>query len=272
MSHHILIPCAYNRLSNTKLIIIHHPFVQAMHTYPGFTMVRQLLVIHTFLLSSAFAGASAQIITPADSTRASLHKNFAFQPKYASKKLFILPAALIATGAFGTSGKFIISNPEIKEERDQYFRRFHTSADNYLQYAPMAAGYALLMNNPQHHFWPYTKKVLLTEVIVTALVIPTKSLVKERRPDTGAPNSFPSGHTAQAFAGATIFCDEFATHDPWLKAGVYTGAAAVGFLRLLNNRHWASDVIAGAGFGMLSAKLSEWIVEAHGKKKIHQPD
>lgn len=89
------------------------------------------------------------------------------------------------------------------------------------------------------------------------------------RPDTGDPSSFPSGHTAQAFASATIFSDAFAQHKPWLKATMYASAATVGALRILNNRHWASDVIAGAGFGILSAKLSELITQPRYLKHNH---
>jgi membrane-associated phospholipid phosphatase len=118
----------------------------------------------------------------------------------------------------------------------------------------------------QHSFWKYTEKIVLTEVIMNSLVYSVKNITKVPRPDTGAPTSFPSGHTAQAFAGATIFCDEFAQHNTLLAISAYASASAVGVLRVLNNRHWASDVIAGAGFGILSAKVSEWIVQPHYKR------
>ncbi len=189
---------------------------------------------------------------------------------YQSKKItvqsFIIPLSLITTGALGISGKFIIPDDKIKYARDRNFATFHTSIDNYLQFSPMAAGYAALINNKEHSFWKYTEKVVVTEVVVTALVQTVKHIAKVPRPDDAAPTSFPSGHTAQAFAGATIFSDEFAQHNVWLTASAYTSATAVGVLRVLNNRHWASDVIAGAGFGIASAKLSEWIVQPNHKK------
>lgn len=187
-----------------------------------------------------------------------------YQPIPVTAKSFIIPVGLIVTGAISISGEF---NQAIQEERDEHFNTFHTNIDDYLQYAPVVAGYAMLINNPQHSFWKYTEKLVLTEVIMTGLVYSTKNITKVSRPDTRAPTSFPSGHTAQAFAGATLFCDEFAQHKPWLAITVYSGAATVGVLRILNNRHWTSDIIAGAGFGMLSAKLSEWIVQPRRKKK-----
>lgn len=209
-------------------------------------------------------GVCAQYIVRPDTSRL-IHSSFALQPKPVTFKSFFLSTGLIATGALGISGEFIISDPEIKEERDKNFANFHTSLDNYLQFAPIAAGYAMLMNNHQHRFCIYSEKVFLTEVVSIAAVQATKRITKVQRPD-GSPYSFPSGHTTQAFAGAVLFSDEFAQHNPWLSASAYASATAVGIMRLMNNRHWASDVIAGAGFGMASAKLSEWIIEPRRKK------
>ncbi len=184
-------------------------------------------------------------------------------------KSFILPAALISLGAVSIHNNTPISNTGVKNFRDRNFPDFHTTLDNYLQLLPTAVGYGMMINNKEHRFWPYTKKVVLTEAVMLALVYPAKNWVGEKRPDSGTPNSFPSGHTAQAFASATVFADEFGRHRFWLQASAYTCATSVAVLRVLNNRHYAGDVIAGAGFGILSAKLSEWIIEPHGRKVYH---
>ncbi len=210
--------------------------------------------------------ANAQSLARLDSTQATKPVQ-SYRPKQITVQSFLIPAGLITTGALGVSGKFIIPDDKIKRARDRNFPTFHTSLDNYLQFAPMAAGYAYLINNKEHSFWKYTEKVVVTEVVVTVLVQSVKHITKVHRPDDDSPTSFPSGHTAQAFAGATIFSDEFAQHNVWLTATAYASATAVGALRILNNRHWASDVIAGAGFGMASAKLSEWIVQPHYKQR-----
>ena len=42
----------------------------------------------------------------------------------------------------------------------------------------------------------------------------------------------------------------------WCGTGAYTIATGVGMLRIVNDKHWESDVIAGAGFGILSAHLA----------------
>lgn len=65
--------------------------------------------------------------------------------------------------------------------------------------------------------------------------------------------SFPSGHTTSAFAFAAAVSSEFARWQPrtrWTVGPVmYSGAALVGASRIYNNKHWLSDVLAGAAIG-----------------------
>jgi len=70
--------------------------------------------------------------------------------------------------------------------------------------------------------------------------------VGARRPD-GGPHSFPSGHTATAFAGAAVLQGHFG----W-KIGVpaYALAAATGLGRMEERRHHLADVLFGAGLGL----------------------
>jgi len=66
-------------------------------------------------------------------------------------------------------------------------------------------------------------------------------------------HSFPSGHSAIAFAIAGSLASE--TRSPWLRASFYGAAGLTGFARINNDKHWLSDVVAGAAFGVLTAKL-----------------
>jgi membrane-associated phospholipid phosphatase len=66
--------------------------------------------------------------------------------------------------------------------------------------------------------------------------------------------AMPSGHTTMAFALATSLADEI--HQPWAKVGLYGLATTVGWSRMNDNRHWLSDVAAGALVGIASAKLA----------------
>jgi membrane-associated phospholipid phosphatase len=68
--------------------------------------------------------------------------------------------------------------------------------------------------------------------------------------------SFPSGHTAAAFAAAAAVTAEtreiWPAATPWAAPVLYTGALLVGVSRIYHNRHWASDVVAGAAIGTFS--------------------
>ncbi len=68
----------------------------------------------------------------------------------------------------------------------------------------------------------------------------------------GGGTSFPSGHTTLAFAVATAIADE--TRNGWVDAAVYGAASLTAYARVNDDRHWASDVLAGALVGHLSAR------------------
>ena len=85
-----------------------------------------------------------------------------------------------------------------------------------------------------------------------------KELIDSPRPNGAGNNSFPSGHTDLVFTGAELVRMEYGWG--W-GAGAYAVAATVGMMRLYNNWHWASDVIFGAGLGILCAHIGGWLLE-----------
>ena len=185
---------------------------------------------------------------------------FVNKPKFWKKSEWIVPTSLIASGAviaLNRWDEFFLSNQEIHEERNKFFPKFSNCADNYLQMAPAFAVFAMRSvgvrgrNDLANQF----AIMLKTELLITAIVTPLKTITAEPRPDSGTKNSFPSGHTTQAFAAATVFAKEYGHKSPWYAVGAYTVATGVGAMRILNNRHWFSDVLAGAGIGILSANL-----------------
>lgn len=66
--------------------------------------------------------------------------------------------------------------------------------------------------------------------------------------------AMPSGHSAVAFALATSLSDDI--RRPWATVGLYGMATAVAWSRINDNRHWLTDVTAGALVGITSAKLA----------------
>lgn len=181
----------------------------------------------------------------------------------------ILPSAAIAYGFISlqknTLRKLNISTKsEITEDRNTPI----TKIDNYLQFSPVLAVYGLnaLGIKGKNNLRDRTIIYVMSTVITTAMVTPLKHITKEERPDGSNNQSFPSGHTATAFAAAEFMRQEYKDVSPWYGVLGYGAAAATGILRLYNNKHWVGDVVAGAGFGVLSTKLAYWIYPAIKRK------
>lgn len=60
--------------------------------------------------------------------------------------------------------------------------------------------------------------------------------------------------------GAELVRMEYKDSSPLYGIGAYTIACGVAFLRLYNERHWCNDVLAGAGIGILSARIGYWLL------------
>ena len=127
---------------------------------------------------------------------------------------------------------------------------------------------ALMLNSDLRGSW-LTYGVMYAEAF--ALTMGTKDILKgtvsRNRPytykDSSIPegeeddyyNSFPSGHTAYAFLGATFLTTTLLYDAPdskWtapLIIGAYTAAASVGGLRVASGSHFVTDVLAGAAIG-----------------------
>lgn len=171
---------------------------------------------------------------------------------------FAIPTVMIGLGIYGTTDNNIINHDEIREERFEYFPGFTNKADNYLQFAAIPAVFVMdafhikATHVIKEQLWLLGK----SQLIMFSLVYPLKQWTHVLRPDSSANNSFPSGHTAQAFLAATFFYKEYGKKYPVLGIGMFTVATGIGILRILNNKHWISDVLAGAGIGILSVELA----------------
>lgn len=187
----------------------------------------------------------------------SVNVNAVKKPGYYLAKS-IAPTGLIISGILANgSGEESIKN-EFKEERDEYIPHFHTHVDDYLQYAPIGLvyGFQAFGMQPKTDFANQTVILLKSELLMTGLVTTMKHTIPDLRPDGSAHNSFPSGHTAQAFAAATFLTEEYGRQYKWTPYFAYGIASSVGLLRVANNRHFISDVLTGAGIGMLSTEVA----------------
>jgi membrane-associated phospholipid phosphatase len=82
---------------------------------------------------------------------------------------------------------------------------------------------------------------------------PSESLDADGYVPFSGQEAMPSGHTTMAFALATALADDI--HRTWASVGLYTIATGVGWSRINDNKHWLTDVAAGAVLGITSAKL-----------------
>jgi membrane-associated phospholipid phosphatase len=140
----------------------------------------------------------------------------------------------------------------------QASNNFNTGADDYLAFVPNVAaiGLGIVGVKAKHNFKQRMLVAAMANGIMFAAVTGLKYTTGVQRPDNSANNSFPSGHTAMAFTGAEMMHEEYGTQSVIYSIIGYTIGGATGTLRVMNNRHWVSDVIAGAGIGMLSTKLA----------------
>lgn len=169
-----------------------------------------------------------------------------------------VPMVLVSLGVYSCLSDDVINRYEVREERNEHLPNFQTKVDNYLMHAPIAIVYGLNIAGikGKHDFRNRTLLLVKSEAIMLALTFSFKSLTNIRRPDESDVESFPSGHTAQAFATATFMAKEYGDQSVWYTVGAYGIATTVGAMRILNNRHWVSDVLAGAGIGILSTNLA----------------
>lgn len=148
-----------------------------------------------------------------------------------------------------------------KDERHPNTRlitRFKTKIDDYTQYFGPAMTIGLKLGGYEgRSSWPRLLVSAGLSYATMALLLNTiKYTSSEMRPDGSTRNSWPSGHTATSFVGATILHKEYGlTRSPWFSVLGYGVATATGIMRVLNNRHWVSDVLSGAGIGILSTEL-----------------
>ena len=171
----------------------------------------------------------------------------------------ILPASLVAVGAFGVNNGWF---HQVRNDLRDDITRWHgkrTSVDDYIQYLPIISNLGLRFTGlpARHSFREQIATTATAYTIMGVLGYGMKHTIHEHRPDGSSNDAFPSGHCARAFMGAELVRQEYGT---WPGVAAYTVATGVAFLRIYNDRHWLNDVIAGAGIGILSAQAAYWLL------------
>jgi hypothetical protein len=171
-------------------------------------------------------------------------------------RAIVAPTSFIAAGLIAKNHNESIQKYFYKTNVEERGPKGPSHISDYTQFAPLGLAFLMTaMNNKgEHKFLKQLSLAMQAEVLMIAMVRPLKHYTNEARPD-GGPHSFPSGHTAQAFMAATLLHKEYGHKSVWYSVAGYTMATAVGTCRMMSNRHWASDVLVGAGIGILSTNL-----------------
>lgn len=169
-----------------------------------------------------------------------------------------VPLFIAGWAVKGDKAMFRVNDKNNKKKNTQLLTDFKTSIDDYTQFFGPAMVVGLKIGGVEGRSdWPrLLASSALSYGIMAAFVNGIKYTAKEMRPDGSTANSWPSGHTATSFVGATILHKEYGlTRSPWYSVAGYGVATATGVMRVLNNRHWISDVMSGAGIGIISTEF-----------------
>jgi membrane-associated phospholipid phosphatase len=193
---------------------------------------------------------------------------------------WLLPGAALVGTAFALDHT-VLQNVSTDSARVNDFRRASNLTGIYIPVA--AAGTALFAGTIRHdEHLRETGALAMTAMADTQLLTSFLKFASDRtRPQangltsqsgsfwaeghSSSADSFPSGHTANAFAVAHVIADEY---PGWkVKLAVYGLAAATGFERIQGREHFPSDVLVGGAIGYL---VGGYIFDHHSSRsKTH---
>lgn len=221
--------------------------------------------ILAILLCVITLGASAQVTDTAKKKLGDTIKKDILTAPDTVKKLHSNPKSLIAPAILIGYG---FSSFAIKPVRDfdfyvqgRYHRftpNFNTTAESYFLFAPIVMVYGLNLAGVEgkNRFIDRTALLGLSSVILGGTELGLKHVTHRLRPNLADYYSFPSGHTGAAFLAAEFLAQEYSSKSPVYTVIGYSFAVTTGIFRMANRDHWFSDVVAGAGFGIISTKAA----------------
>ncbi len=189
-----------------------------------------------------------------------MHTNEGVQPYKVMDDLSFAGVPVFLAGVFIKSEKKgFRQDYEGSPANTRLLTHFKTHVDDYTQYFGPAMTLGLKVGGVEGRsdWGRMLASAAMSYGLMAGLVNGIKYTASELRPDGTTRNSWPSGHTATSFVGATILHKEYGlTRSPWYSLAGYGVATATGVMRVLNNRHWVSDVLSGAGIGIMSGELA----------------
>ncbi|WP_185284622.1 phosphatase PAP2 family protein [Hymenobacter sp. NBH84] len=171
-----------------------------------------------------------------------------------------MPTILLTLAVLSTERVEVLETDENLREEVQKHVRIRTNIDDQLRNLPAytSIGLSLAGVKGQHNTLNQALLFGLTYTINNTLTSNLKRLTHVERPQGNSFDSFPSQHTSAAFSAATLLYKEYGQQSIWYSIGGYSVATVTGGLRIAKDNHWLSDVLAGAGVGIISTELAYW--------------
>ena len=136
-----------------------------------------------------------------------------------------------------------------------------SDAGLYATWAVPGAFFAFGKMKGNDHMTETGEKGLQAAIYSTVVMQALKLATNRKRPYEGGNgsflsggDSFPSGHSMEAWALATVIAREY-PNKPLVKYGMYGFATAVSVSRITSQRHYASDVLVGSSIGYLIGRF-----------------
>ena len=178
-----------------------------------------------------------------------------FAPK---KKVteFMVSGSLLIFGSI-LSGSIIEREFQNNFKNDFGFsKNIDIPLESFIRFVPIIQMYTadLFGLESRNHWFDQSKYLMISNIITSGLTLAGKRIFNKERPN-GFGYSFPSGHTSISFTNASVLFEEFRNTSPVFAYTGFAISSFAGSLRIINNEHWLSDVLVGAGLGILVTKL-----------------
>ncbi len=169
-------------------------------------------------------------------------------------KPLAISSTLIISGCLLTNSLF--EKNFTKTIRDKVGHDFRFRIDDVIQYLPTTQVYIgdIIGIKSRNNWKLQTNYLLFANGLSSLITHSLKRIINKTRP-YGGQHSFPSGHSTFSFTNTTALFYEFYQSSPlWASSG-FLFASTTGAFRIINNRHWLSDVLTGAGIGIFSTTI-----------------
>jgi len=214
---------------------------------------------NNFLISILFLFCTGTLCAQTDSLKIDVEKS-GWQKT--EKVLGIaVPSAMITYGLLSLGDNSIRQlDYDVRKSIADKNAFWNTHVDDYLQFSPAAAAFGMNLCGVKstHNLMDMAILYTLSNILDVGMVCTAKMITSRERPNGATTHSFPSGHTATCYVAAEFLHQEYKDKSIWISVGGYAMGAFIGAARIYNDKHWLSDVITGAGVGILSTKAVYW--------------